>query len=218
MTAHVRESRRAVAIGIALGVCLAARAAPATEAAYYEVAQPMFDEGSGCVRVQHVTYQLWVGSSFPGREIDLTCAFGPVVVNPGLRVITRENVADHNIARAMGISVSTETKDFDTWKHSSDPAHPGTYVDTLAVQLDVRLAEAQMLRKSFRDSLLVEPWVLDKTVEASMACLLENGGRSEIPIRRLRIRVIGAPRFRKLSGVFRIPARIERTFCETTLE
>jgi len=208
----------AVAITIVVGIHLGAQAVSATEAAYYEVAQPMFDEGSGCVQIRHVTYQLWVGSAFPGREIDLTCSFGPVVVNPGLRVITRENVADHNIARAMGISVSAETRDFDTWKRSTDPARPGRYVDTLAVELDVRLAERQMLRKAFRDSLLVEPWVLNQAIEATLACVLENTGRSEIPIRRLRVRVIGSAAFRRLSGVFQIPARIERTFCEMALE
>jgi len=212
----MRPGRVAV-IGVALSVCLGAPAARATEPVYYEIAQPMLDVGSNCIRVLHVTYQLWVGSGFPGREIDYISAFGPVVVNPG-REITRENVADHNIARALGITVNAETKDFDTWKQSTDPARPGAYVDTLAVDLDVRLAEAQMLRESFRDSLSVGPRILGKAVEATVACILENAGRSEVSIRRLRIRVIGTPRFQKYSGVFRIPARIGRTFCDRDAE
>ena len=210
--------RRAAAIGIALSVCLGAPAVRATEPAFYEIAQPMLDVGSNCIHVLHVAYQLWVGSGFPGREIEYISAFGPVVVNPGLREINRENVEDHNIARALGIRVNVETKDFDTWKQSTDPARPGPYVDTLAVELDLRLADAQMLRQSFRDSLSVEPRILTKAVEATVACILENAGRSEVPIRRLRIRVIGTPRFQKYSGVFRIPARIGRTFCDRDAE
>jgi hypothetical protein len=82
----------------------------------------------------------------------------------------------------------------------------------------MRLAEGQMSRKTFRDSLSVDPWVLEKTAEATVACILENAGRSEIPIRRVRIRVVGSQRFRKLAGVFKIPARTERMFCERAVE
>jgi hypothetical protein len=210
--------------------CAAAVAALATGAAradeesghtyFCRVDQPMVARDDRRVEVHTVTYALKLQQFAPGLEIRYTCEPGPVVVQEHYDADTvgASEITNLNAANLMGITVRTEKRPRNTWSVLPDslpPARAGGkprpryYLDELRVQLDVSGLVAHRSQVGNPNEAREELGRLDALVDATVDCVLENARRSQPPIRKVRLEVVGWDRYKARSNVFAVKEKPE---------
>jgi hypothetical protein len=177
----------------------------ASELAFLQVSQPLFDPNAG-VHPYQFTYVTWFGESQPGIEIRFTCAANLVPVQgvPATR--------NYNVASLLGFKVIVEDRsDSRAWKErppSHNEPHGARFIDTLGVTLDLSGAIAP--DRAFTDRIGREQGVelggvtLALAVDATIQCILENARESDPSIDRIRLAVAGNSTLAGRSGVFRV--------------
>jgi hypothetical protein len=191
---------------VAVLVSLAVLTSPATAAfdCYVRVAQPHDQPEAGDIGLMYVTYELMLGSAWPGVEIRYTCAPGPVAIDHGRGYSGVEN---RNGANLLGFKVTVEDR---SWGHSASrwSGPPGgEFIDTLMVTLDLRAAAAKLAREIGREpksSSDVYQDNFDRMVACTVDCILDNATRSKPPIHHISLSVLGPGKYRSIAKVYAI--------------
>ena len=214
---------RAVAFLAAVAV-LAIGAARADEEAghtyFCRVAQPMVARDDRRVEVHTVTYALKLKQFAPGVEIRYTCEPGPVVVQEHYDAdsVGASEITNLNAANLMGITVRIEKRPRNTWSALPDslpPARPGGkprpryYLEELRVELDVGGLKSHRSAVSNSGEAREELARFDALVDATVDCVLENARRSQPPLRKIRLDVVGWDRYQARSKVYEVKERPE---------
>ena len=199
---------------VGIGPC-GAGTARATEEAFIEAAQPLHDPDASTLAFR-VTSITSIGSPIPGLEIARTCDPNPIPIPRVSAARPETQPRNSNAANPLGLTVTVQDRsDSCIRKRRRGRGRTNAeeaFVDTLDVTLD--LSGAITPGEGFLEKLGQERGVdrsgvsLARVVEVTVACILENAGRSLPPIEHLHLAVHGDWSFVPRSGVFRVgPSR-----------
>jgi len=221
--------RKSMMVALVATICVASWSW-ASEAVRFEVAQPLPSSLSqDCLEVGHVSYIQNVGMTRSGELIALTCAHSAVgrFVNDSPSGSVRPDMDDQNAAALAGLTI--KVSDISYEKLAPIPAEilktgalwirPGTradrFIDTLDVALDAT-AYGRMIPRL--DSLATQSrqkrTTLDPLIACVLDCILDNAAREKLPIRFVRLRLIGAPPLRSFSKTYPVASPRAREYCE----
>lgn len=204
---------------IASGLCgTGGEAAAETRQYLCQIAQPVVSHDERTVGRQYVTYALSLGAMTPGLELRFTCHPGPGVMhkNASRDTVDSSEIENFNVANQMGMSLQVENRPRGTWNVEADTSRvEGTsagsqfYVDRLKVVLNLKTLnerEPDTSDPNYRSTLAR----FNAVVAATVDCILDNATRSEPPIRKIELSVIGSPRYRHFARVYPIKAAQKR--------
>jgi len=219
-----------VAVGRKLGVALVAAALVAGQArssseALFVVSQPMIESDSGEMIVGSTTYLRWVGWVPPGYAVSLTCE--PSAVSA---VYEGQGIIDKNAAHEAAIRLRMNA---DRDGRNVTRTDSGMFLDTLYVTMDLSAAETKVRRDSLSDWQRTEErrvsefradtagvgrfiavyaegrktfrYVLTRTIDVTIQCMIENAVRSPIQIRHMNLEIAGSPYFAGRAHTYAIP-------------
>jgi hypothetical protein len=204
---------------------LVAGQARSSSEALFVVSQPMIESDSGEMIVGSTTYLRWVGWVPPGYAVSLTCE--PSAVSA---VYEGQGVIDKNAAHEAGIRLKMDPERDGRNVTRTDR---GMFLDTLYVTMDLSAAETNVRRDSLRSWQRSEEervaqfradttgvgrfvatytegrktfrYLLGRTIDVTIQCMIENAVRSPIPIRHMNLKVAGSPFFRNRARTYAIP-------------
>jgi hypothetical protein len=225
----VRMKTRAV-LTLVVMTCMASWSW-ASEAVRFEVAQPLPSALSqDCLEIGHVSYVRNVGMWRTGELVELTCAYSAVGRFAGdepsgsVRPAMTEN---QNAAALAGLTVRVPHIPYE--KLTAIPAailregapwiRPGTravrFVDTLDVELDMTTYARTFPSLDSLATLYRQKRTTPDALTACVVdCILDNAAREAIPIRFVRLRLVGAPTLRGFSKTYPVTTPRLREFCE----
>lgn len=217
-------------LALAVTTCVTS-ASWASEAVRFEVAQPLPSSLSqDCLEVGHVSYIRNVGMTRSGELIALTCAhsaIGRFVGDMASGTVQPDMMENQNAAALAGLTI--KVPDIPYEKLSPVPAEilkagapwirSGTradrFIDTLDVALDAT-AYGRMIPRL--DSLAThyrqKRTTPDPLIACIVDCILDNAAREKIPIRCVRLRLVGAPTLRGFSRTYRVASPRASEYCE----
>lgn len=188
---------------------------------FCQVAQPMVARDDRRIEIHDVTYALKLQSPVPGVEVKYTCFPGPVVIR-GASVsdtVNANDIANLNAANLLGLSLRVESRPAGSWNVELDSTQAATggagkksrfFVDELKVDLDVGGLMKQRRHASEVRANREELSQFDALVAATVECILDNARRSQPPVRKIRLNVVGWDRYRHMTDVYHVKQASEK--------
>jgi len=202
--------------GALLAACLVGLAIPdaLAEGRHYlcRVAQPVASRDDRVVVKEFFTYSLSLASPIPGLELQFTCYPGAGIAHADLSrdSIDIREIANLNVANALGLEVQVEQRprgtwnaEFDTTKAGERSARSHFYVRRLKAVLDL----TELARRTPPPSAPEYAETMarfDAVVAATVDCMLDNASRSRPPIHNLELSVVGPRRYHRYAKAYRI--------------